>query len=118
MREREIDFKCTIKPPADDHGNSLIEMLVKACLNFKAVFLLVIVDQRPKPIFFPYRCDRYLECNEIICGLNLFKGLDEPIFEKLLEDIRHVRSRGVLVKLAFGGEQWGNFKVPTRVSKV
>ena len=80
-------------------------------------FLIAILDQRPNPILFSYRCDRYLECNEIICGLNLFKGLDEPIFEKLLEDIRQVRSRGVLVKLAFGGEQWGNFKVPTRVSK-
>ena len=43
--------------------------------------------------------------------------MDEQIFDKLLEDIKQVRSRGVLVKLAFGGEQWGNIKVPTVVRK-
>jgi hypothetical protein len=68
-------------------------------------------------IIYLSRCDRYLECNEILCGLSLFKGLDESVFEKLLEDIQQVRSRGVIVKLAFGGEQWGNIKVPTMVSK-
>ena len=48
-----------------------------------------------------------------VCGLHLFLKSDESDlqrFEQLKQDIKIVQSRGTLVKLAYGGEEWGNSK--------
>jgi hypothetical protein len=57
-------------------------------LNFNILTKFVETNW-PKYIFFS-RCDRFLECSEIICGLYLFKGLDEPVFDQLVQDIKQV----------------------------
>jgi hypothetical protein len=43
-------------------------------------------------------------------------GSDEARYEKLKTDIKGLQSKGVLVKMAYGGQEWGNTFVPTKVS--
>ncbi len=50
-------------------------------------------------------------CQPFICGLHLFgsEGLGgEERLAKLKEDIAALKAKGTIVKLAFGGEEWGN----------
>ena len=46
----------------------------------------------------------------MVCGLHLFgfQGLDDERVVKLKADIAALRAKGTIVKLAYGGEEWGN----------
>ena len=55
----------------------------------------------------PYRSCKWLSA----CGLHLFEkddNSDVTRFEQLKADIKELQSKGVLVKLSYGGEEWGN----------
>ena len=49
-------------------------------------------------------------CNPFICGLHLFllNGMDSERIQDLRDDISLLQAQGAVVKLAFGGEEWGN----------
>ena len=52
------------------------------------------------------------------CGLHIFYKTDQSHIgqlEQLKSDIRDLQSNGVIVKLAYGGEEWGNTGVPVKV---
>ena len=56
------------------------------------------------------RC-RYTGCYSYYCGLHLYQKSDDSDLqriEKLKSDIAYLKSQGVLVKLAYGGEEYGN----------
>ena len=40
---------------------------------------------------------------------------DETRLEQLKDDIKELQSKGVLVKLAYGGEEWGNSRADSQV---
>ena len=53
-----------------------------------------------------------------LCGLHIFYKTDQSHIgqlEQLKSDIRDLQSHGVMVKLAYGGEEWGNTVVPVKV---
>ena len=55
----------------------------------------------------PYQSCKWLSA----CGLHLFEkddNSDVTRFEQLKADIKELQSKGVLVKLSYGGEEWGN----------
>ena len=57
-----------------------------------------------------FRC-RYTGCYSYYCGLHLYQKSDDSDLqriEKLKSDIAYLKSQGVLVKLAYGGEEYGN----------
>lgn len=54
-----------------------------------------------------------------MCGLFLFKrnGVDNDRIVDLKQDIAFLQSQGVMVKLAFGGESYGNMRIALKVTK-
>ena len=57
-------------------------------------------------------------CQYLICGLHLYvkeDNSDETRLEQLKYDIKELQSKGVLVKLAYGGEEWGNSRADSQV---
>ena len=57
-----------------------------------------------------FRC-RYTGCYSYYCGLHLYQKSDDSDLqriEQLKSDIKHLQSQGVLVKFAYGGEEYGN----------
>ncbi len=56
-------------------------------------------------------------CQPFVCGLHLFglNGMDDERIQDLRDDIGLLQAQGALVKMAFGGEEWGN---PGAMSKV
>ncbi len=85
----------------DSNQSRAVLFTVSTSQTLSLVLVDIIVDDASKIIKMKFmcccRCDRYnLECSEILCGLNLFKGLDEPVFEKLLLDIKHVSNVNML----------------------
>ena len=50
----------------------------------------------------------------MICGLHLFYKADNSDYvrlEELKRSIRKLQERGILVKLSYGGDEWGNLDV-------
>ena len=65
-------------------------------------------------------CKNYYQCMPYICGLHIFQKSDGSGLEhwnNLKSAIKDVQARGVLVKLAVGGDEWGNTYVTTKVIK-
>ena len=58
---------------------------------------------------FPPSC-YHSRCEPYVCGLNLFQrnGIDAGRFQELKEKIAGLQSQGAFVKLAVGGQQFGN----------
>ncbi len=56
----------------------------------------------------PFCCLFSTSCRPFIDGLHLFEGLDEVRLDKLKNDTRLLQDAGRLVKLSYGGEEWGN----------
>jgi len=57
-----------------------------------------------------FRC-RSMSCYSYYCGLHLYRKSDDSDLqriEQLKSDIKHLQSQGVLVKFAYGGEEYGN----------
>ncbi len=54
----------------------------------------------------------------MVCGLHLFarEGMDDERIQDFKDDIAYLQSQGVLVKLAYGGEEWGNINLYIDVS--
>jgi len=57
-----------------------------------------------------YREGVFTVCEPYICGLHLYgvAGVGQEDFEQLRDDIAILHGRGKLVKLAYGGEEYGN----------
>ena len=56
-----------------------------------------------------------------ICGLHIFQKSDNSGLERLnrlKNSIKELQSKGVLVKLAIGGDEWGNTFVTTKVRNI
>ena len=64
------------------------------------------------------RCERGFGCRQFVCGLNLFQGLDDLRFEAFKAKIKALQGQGTKVKLAFGGETFGNIRVPFGITNV
>jgi chitinase len=49
-------------------------------------------------------------CEPYVCGLHLYgiNGINEDDFLQLKDDIAQLQARGKLVKLAYGGQEYGN----------
>ncbi len=58
-------------------------------------------------------------CNPYICGLHIFQkdGIDSENFEDLKQKISVLQSQGAFVKLAMGGQEWGNTIIAIKVKK-
>jgi len=58
-------------------------------------------------------------CNPYICGLHIFQkdGIDSENFEDLKQKILVLQSQGAFVKLAMGGQEWGNTIIAIKVKK-
>ena len=56
-------------------------------------------------------------CNPYICGLHIFQkdGIDSENFENLKQKILILQSKGAFVKLAMGGQEWGNTIIKIKV---
>ena len=66
------------------------------------------------------RC-RYTGCYSYYCGLHLYQKSDDSDLqriEKLKSDIAYLKSQGVLVKLAYGGEEYGNTYFAVKVCNI
>ena len=64
-----------------------------------------------------FRC-RNTGCFSYYCGLHLYQKEDNSDLqrlEQLKSDIKYLQSQGVLVKLAYGGEEYGNTNFLTKV---
>ena len=61
-------------------------------------------------------CTRHI-CEPYICGFYLFKrdNVDAERLEELKMKIALLQSKGAFVKLAVGGQQWGNTFVKAKV---
>ena len=57
-------------------------------------------------------------CRQFVCGLNLFHDLDDLRLTAFKKAIDLARRNGTLVKLAFGGEEFGNIRVPFAITQV
>jgi hypothetical protein len=66
--------------------------------------------------YFVISC-RYSHCDPYVCGLHLFQkdGIDAERFEDLKQKISAIQAKGAFVKLAVGGQQWGNTVVRVKV---
>ncbi len=60
----------------------------------------------------------YNTCRPYIAGLHLFEGnnLDDTRILELQNAVQMLQVQGALVKLAYGGEEWGNIELLTPVS--
>ena len=60
-------------------------------------------------------------CYSYYCGLHLYQKSDDSDLqriEKLKSDIAYLKSQGVLVKLAYGGEEYGNTYFAVKVCNI
>ena len=58
------------------------------------------------------------QCGAYYCGLHLYQKNDDSDLmrlEQLKSDIKYLQSQGIKVKLAYGGEEYGNTYFYTKV---
>ena len=68
-----------------------------------------------------YGCERYSGCTYLVCGLHLYEKDDNSDLDRINQlkvDIKALQARGTLVKLAYGGEEWGNTEVPHKIKSL
>jgi len=97
-----------------------------SCLDLSAVFIppeqeddygynLASIPDEVKVVYIAFGDSRsrecsYSACDAYVCGLHLYGagGLHEDLFNQLKEDIAYLQSKGHIVLLAYGGEEYGN----------
>jgi len=57
-------------------------------------------------------------CRQFVCGLNMFEQLDDAIFQSFKHFIKKLQLQNILVKIAFGGDEFGNIRVPYGITDI
>merc|ERR1712223_1084803 len=112
----EIESSFEKKFAITNHFNATLDYLLPLITPHLDVVTIAFADLDIE------RCFRTLTggdpCRQFVCGLNMFEQLDDEIFQSFKHFIKKLQLQNILVKIAFGGEEFGNIRVPYGITDI